>query len=286
MRKKFDDFLEFCRRWDVDKWVHLACAQVVAAVSAALVRLLSAVLGLGLPLGACVLSGIAIACVLSVVKECYDLRTTSLFDRQDLLAGLAGVALFGMSMLLCGCDRALKQENERLREELARQQQYVPLQRDTIRDTVVMVTQQVVEVENMKEVLTKDDRQLLKDMDAKIGAIESYQKIGMRTEAAVTLQPAEAPSRTEGDGDAEEKGPSRHQDSILTYHDAWMDLKYHQYKKDFVISFKDSLAISVEREYRKRFLWWKWGVKGYEVKAVSFSPYTTIRYNTFVKRKR
>jgi hypothetical protein len=46
------------------------------------------------------------------------------------------------------------------------------------------------------------------------------------------------------------------------------------------------LAIAVEKEYKRRFLWWKWGTKGYRVKAVSFCPYTTIRYNTYIKKKR
>ena len=70
--------------------------------------------------------------------------------------------------LLNSCNGKLKKENERLREELARQQQYVPLKRDTIRDTVEVVTQKVVEVEKMKEVLSDDDKRLIKDLGMKV----------------------------------------------------------------------------------------------------------------------
>ena len=64
-------------------------------------------------------------------------------------------------VLLTGCNK-YKKENERLREELAKAQQYVPLKKDTIRDTVEVVTQKVIEVEKIKEVLSKEDKALIK----------------------------------------------------------------------------------------------------------------------------
>lgn len=174
-----------------------------------------------------------------------------------------------------GCDRALKKENEMLREELARQQQYTPLKREKIRDTVEVVVQKVYEVEKVKEVLTKEDKELLKDLNMKVSALESYQKMGTVTEAEVTLTPS---------NEADDKGSSQ-QDSILTYSDAWMDFKYNSISNNLMVRFQDSLAIAVEKEYKKKFLWWHWGTKGYQVKAVSFNPYTTIKYNSYVRRK-
>lgn len=181
------------------------------------------------------------------------------------------------------CDRRLKKENEQLREELTKAQQYVPLKRDTIRDTVQMITQQIVEVEKVKEVLSKDDKQLLKDMNAKISAIESYQKIGMETMAEVVLSRDTVATYHQGDDAENERLPP---DGLFTFHDAWLDLKYNMLNQSLLIRLQDSLAIAVEKEYKKKFLWWKWGVKGYQVKAVSFNPYTTVKYNTYVKRKR
>lgn len=180
------------------------------------------------------------------------------------------------AVLICSCDRRLKKENEKLRQELAHAQQYVPLQRDTIRDTVQMIVQPIVELEKVKEGLSKEDQQLLKDMNAKISAIESYQKMSALTEAEVTLTSS---------NEAEDKGSSQ-RDSVLVFKDAWLDLKYNSLNQSLLIRLQDSLAIAVEKEYKKKFLWWKWGTKGYRVKAVSFCPYTTIRYNTYIKKKR
>ena len=185
------------------------------------------------------------------------------------------------AVLICSCDRRLKKENEKLRQELAHAQQYVPLQRDTIRDTVQMIVQPIVELEKVKEGLSKEDQQLLKDMNAKIQAIESFQKIGTETVAEVTLS-RDTIARN-GDGAENERLPP---DSLLTFHDAWLNLKYNTLNQNLLILLHDSLAIAVEKEYKRRFLWWKWGTKGYRVKAVSFCPYTTIRYNTYIKKKR
>lgn len=168
--------------------------------------------------------------------------------------------------LLTSCDRSLRKENERLREELARQQQYVPLQRDTIRDTVEVVTQKVVEVEKVKEVLTDDDRELLADLKVKMKEVESYQKMSNIIHDTIILERK----------DSSEQAP-------LYYKDAWAEFEYQDKRLRYAI--KDSLAIAVKREYRHRLLWWKWGVKGYEVKAVNFNPHATIRYNTYIRRK-
>jgi hypothetical protein len=170
-------------------------------------------------------------------------------------------------LVLCSCDKGLRKENERLREELAKAQQYVPLKRDTIRDTVETITQKVVEVVRIKEVLTDEDRKLLKDAGIAAKELISLQKTGMVTKDSVTLSAKD----------------STKEDSPLYYKDAWAEFEFHN--KTLKYSVKDSLAIAVRKEYKRRFLWWRWGVKGYEVKVVNFNPHSTVRYNTFVKRK-
>lgn len=190
-------------------------------------------------------------------------------NKRDLvfLLILLGIILLG---ILASCDRGLKKEIEQLREELARQQQYAPLKRDTIRDTVEVVTQKVIEVEKIKEVLTEEDRELMKDLGVKVKELESLQKTGMETKDTVVLAAA-VPHPTE-------------KDSILSYHDAWADFEY--YNRTLKYAVRDSLAIAVKKEYKHRFLFWKWGTKGYEVKVTNFNPNSSIRYNTFVRRRR
>lgn len=176
------------------------------------------------------------------------------------------VILFAMlcALFFGGCDSRLKKENERLREELTKAQQFQPLQRDTIRDSIEVVTQKVVTVEKIKNVLTQEDRQLLKDIDVKVNELESLQKMGMATRDTVYL--------------------TEQRDSILRYHDAWADFEYWEKERRLNYAVRDSLAIAVRKEYKHRFLWWKWGVKGYQVKAVNFNPHSTLKYNTTVRR--
>lgn len=172
-----------------------------------------------------------------------------------------------VALIMCSCDRGLRKENERLREELARQQQYVPLQRDTIHDSIEVITQKVIEVEKIKEVLSKEDKQLIKDLGMKVSELESLQKTGMETRDTVILV----------EKDSTDNSP-------LVYHDAWTDIEYLDRKLTYAM--RDSLAIALKREYKHRFLFIRWGTKGYDVKVVNFNPNSSVKYNTFVRKGR
>lgn len=176
------------------------------------------------------------------------------------------VAAVGV-LLLFGCNGRLKKENELLRRELALAQKYVPLHRDTIRDTVEIITQKVVEVEKVKSALTKEERELLKDLGLKVRELESLQQTGIVTKDTVWLVRKDS---TDG--------------SPLVYHDAWTDIEYRD--KRMVYAMRDSLAIALRKEYKHRFLFFRWGTKGYEVKVANFNPHSSVRYNTFVMKKR
>ena len=185
---------------------------------------------------------------------------------REIIALLIALALTIVAFVMTGCN-GLRKDNERLREELAKAQQYVPLKRDTIRDTVETITQKVVEVVRIKEALSDEDRKLLKDAGIAAKELMSLQKTGVVTKDSVTLSAKD----------------STKEDSPLYYKDAWAEFEFHD--KTLKYSVKDSLAIAVKKEYKRRFLWWRWGVKGYEVKVMNFNPHSTVRYNTFVKRR-
>ena len=192
--------------------------------------------------------------------------------KQDIIKAVCFVVLTAIVaavgvLLLFGCNGRLKKENELLRRELALAQKYVPLQRDTIRDTVEVVTQKVVEVEKVKSALTKEERELLKDLGLKVRELESLQQMGIVTKDTVWLVGKDS---TDG--------------STLVYHDAWTDIEYRD--KRMVYAMRDSLAIALRKEYKHRFLFFRWGTKGYEVKVANFNPHSSVRYNTFVKKRR
>ena len=101
----------------------------------------------------------------------------------------------------------------------------------------------------------------------KIKELEAYQKTGIETRDTVILV---------------EKDSTK--DSPLIYHDAWTDLEYSNRK--LVYSMRDSLAIALKKEYKHRFLFFKWGVRGYDVKVANFNPHSTIKYNTYVMKRK
>ena len=189
---------------------------------------------------------------------------------DGLFALIAFLVFMAVVILLTSCDRALRKEIESLREELAKQQQYVPLDRDTIRDSIEVVTQKVIEVQKIKEVLTKEDKQLIKDIGVKVSDLESFQKIGMVTRDTVYLEAKDSTDK----------------DSVLRYTDAWIDIEYEPKTKKATVSSRDSLSIVCDGIVKKKFLWFRWGVKGFISRAVNHNPHSQIKYNTFVRKGR
>ncbi len=157
----------------------------------------------------------------------------------------------------------LENERDRLCVQLAHAA--IPLQRDTIRDSIEVVTQTVVEVvpKKMRGALAAD-QQLIKELQLRIGQLEALQTTVIET--ADTVPALHKPA-----------------DSLFHYSDQWADLRLSLKDTTFYYNIRDSLATIVCRQYRHRFLWWRWGTKGYEVKIVNFNPHARITYNRYIK---
>lgn len=168
-------------------------------------------------------------------------------------------------MALCQMDKVaqLKDENNRLSVELAHAQ--IPMQRDTIRDSIEVVTQTVVEVvpKKLKEALAAD-RQLIKELQLKVAQLEAMQTTTLETSDTVPAQ-------------------HRPADSLFYYSDQWADLSLSLKDTTFYYNIRDSLATVVYREYKHHFLWWKWGTKGYRLKIVNFNPHSRVTYNKYIR---
>ena len=158
---------------------------------------------------------------------------------------------------------SLKDENNRLSVELAHAQ--IPLQRDTIRDSIEVVTQTVVEVvpKKLKEALDADE-QLINELKLKVKQLEAMQTTTLETSDTVPAQ-------------------YQAQDSMFYYSDQWADLSLQLKDTTFYYNIRDSLATVVYREYKHHFLWWKWGTKGYRLKIVNFNPHSRVTYNKYIK---
>lgn len=158
-----------------------------------------------------------------------------------------------------------KKENERLKVELAHAAIDGGIIRtDTIRDSIPVYTSQTVAVDKpaFKELA---DLPLLKEINVKPAQAEEYET--RVTEIHDTVYMTVHPP-----------------DSVLEYRDNWASFRLSLRDSSLAYSVRDSVTAVVYREYKHRFLWWKWGTKGYKVKLINFNPHSTIQYEQFVMK--
>lgn len=156
-----------------------------------------------------------------------------------------------------------KKANEALKMQLHQLQlKYSPMQRDTIRDSIKLVTQQVMVMDKGEYKLLAADRQLLEELNLKLRQVVSDQRVSMVTSDTVK---------------------TNRLNSVFSYNDAWLSLRLDTADSILTYRARDSLQCIVAREYKHRFLWWRWGTKGYNVKVLNFNPHSTILYNSFIQ---
>lgn len=185
---------------------------------------------------------------------------------------LAVVIMIAVGFALFYDGKTHQKEIASLKEQLAAAQNMVPLQRESVKihdqdsmREVQVVTSPVIEAElkALRRQLLKDE-QLIKDLGLKLKQVDAIQKTSTETKDSV-------------------KASFDNSSKVFSYDDSWSHLKFRLRDSTFYYNIRDSLATIVHHDFKHRFLWWKWGVKGYKVKVVNFNPHSTIRYNTYVK---
>lgn len=155
-----------------------------------------------------------------------------------------------------------KKANEALKMQLHQLQlKYSPMQRDTIRDSVKLVTQQVMVMDRGEYKLLAADRKLLEELNLKLRQVVSDQRVSMVTSDTVK---------------------TKRLNSVYSYSDAWLSLRLDTADSILTYRARDSLQCIVARQFKHKFLWWKWGTKGYNVKVLNFNPHSTILYNSYI----
>ena len=185
---------------------------------------------------------------------------------RNTLLSLLAVVLAAVGVILAWNDlQKNKQKVEALRTQLAHAQIAPLIQHDTIRDTVPVATSTAIPMERSTYKNELADKQLIKELRLKLGQIEAQQLSGTAIHDTVRLE-AKANSRYE-------------------YADRWAHFTLSMKPPDttLVYTVSDSVLTLVYREYKHKFLWWRWGTKGYKVKVVNFNPHATIRYNQYIK---
>lgn len=74
-------------------------------------------------------------------------------------------------------------------------------------------------------------------------------------------------------------------DSCFNYADDWAKFSgcLRGDSIDFKYQTEDSISSLIHHEYKHRFLWFRWGIKGYKMKIVNHNPRSIIKYNEFIK---
>jgi hypothetical protein len=156
-----------------------------------------------------------------------------------------------------------KKANEALKMQLHQLQlKYSPMQRDTIRDSIKLVTQQVMVMDKGEYKLLAADRKLLEELNLKLRQVVSDQRVSMVTSDTVK---------------------TKRLNSVYSYSDAWLSLRLDTADSILTYRARDSLQCIVARQFKHKFLWWKWGTKGYNVKVLNFNPHSTILYNSYIQ---
>lgn len=73
------------------------------------------------------------------------------------------------------------------------------------------------------------------------------------------------------------------EDSVFAYNDKWLKLYIDIPARQCQYTAYDSLTTIVSRTYKHKFLWWRWGLKGYQVQIVNFNPHSKVNYSKFIK---
>ena len=161
-------------------------------------------------------------------------------------------------------DGKMRDDVRRLQVELAHA--YVPMKVDTIRDSVPVYRTEVKEIDRTDYKKQVADRELIKDLKIKLADITEENRLLSQQLRQVQLQ-----QRSDSD-------------SLLVFHDQWADFKYDMTTNILDFEVRDSIVTFVTRVPRHKFLWFRWGTKGYQVRNVSFNPYTQLKYESFIMK--
>lgn len=135
-----------------------------------------------------------------------------------------------------------------------------------IHDSIPVYKDRVVEVDKTDYKKLLADRELIKSLQLRISQVEAENRMLMSTRDTVVLEPTG--------------------DSILTYRDKWLSFSFEPKSRVLGCEVRDSLTTLITREYKHRFLWWRWGTKGYNVYHVNYNPHSRIEYNKFIRVKK
>lgn len=120
-----------------------------------------------------------------------------------------------------------------------------------------------VKVLSKKEVKSAVDKTIASEIGMPRSSVESKMGLTIATTDTVKL--------------------TQKEESIYIYKDRWLDAKVNLYDSTMTYKARDSLSQYIERIYKHKFLFWKWGTKGYRVHIINHNPNSKIEYADYIR---
>lgn len=163
-------------------------------------------------------------------------------------------------------------QNSKLRSELNRQTENIgsltyDIQYGKLDDSLSVAKNTALQAKcNELEQLHLADAKLVKELKVKLKDVKTIHTASSSTADTVRIEPI--PNTA---------------DSVFSYQDKWLSLHIDIPARLCQYTSKDSLTTIVSRLYKHKFLWWRWGTKGYQVQIINFSPHSRINYSRYVE---
>ena len=120
-----------------------------------------------------------------------------------------------------------------------------------------------IELLSKKEVKSAVDKNIASEIGMPRSSVESKMGLTIATTDTVKL--------------------TQKEESIYIYKDRWLDAKVNLYDSTMTYRARDSLSQYIERIYKHKFLFWKWGTKGYRVHIINHNPNSKIEYADYIR---
>lgn len=120
-----------------------------------------------------------------------------------------------------------------------------------------------VEILSKRDVKKAVDKAIASDIGMPRSSVESKMGLSIATTDTVKL--------------------TQQTESIYIYKDRWLDAKVNLYDSTMTYRARDSLSQYIERIYKHKFLFWKWGTKGYRVHIINHNPNSKIEYADYIR---
>ena len=112
--------------------------------------------------------------------------------------------------------------------------------------------------------------------------LEEYKKNSLELIKDLKLKPAQVKMITNTSIIRKDSIVFQLKDSCINHKTEWIDI--HGCLGDTLyINSTDSISQVIYKEYKHKFLWFKWGVKGFKQKIINYNPNSSIKYAEWIE---